>query len=132
MDLRNMKSQLLVKLRIGLVQQQKDQVKPREQRRRQINILVRRQLLIVSSVDRVGRGKDRRSRIQRRCDAALGNRNGLLLHDFMDVGSITVVHLVELINAAYAIIGKHEGTAFEYDLSRGRVLHHCGGQTGTG
>lgn len=37
---------------------------------------------------------------------------------------ICLIHLVELIDAADAVVGKHEGTSLHTELARLRVLHH--------
>mmetsp|Transcript_645 Transcript_645/g.1217 ORF Transcript_645/g.1217 Transcript_645/m.1217 type:complete len:225 (+) Transcript_645:775-1449(+) len=93
---------------------------------------MRLELLVVTAVDRVGCGEDGSSRIERGRDSSLGNRNGLLLHDLVDIGPVSLVHLVELINAANTRVCQNEGSSLEHNFSSVGVLEHCGGQSDSG
>ena len=42
---------------------------------------------------------------------------------------ILLVHLVELVNAAYAVIGEHKRPCLDAKLPRLRILHHRCGET---
>ena len=62
-------------------------------------------------------------------DTGLGERDGLLLHSLMDSHLILDVHFVELVNAADSVIGKHESSCFDAEVSSLGVLQHTGGET---
>ena len=62
-------------------------------------------------------------------DTGLGERDGLLLHCLMDSHLILDVHFVELVNAADSVIGKHESSCFDAEVSSLRVLQHTGSKT---
>ena len=62
-------------------------------------------------------------------DAGFRNRDGLLLHSFVDGNLVLDIHLVKLIDAADAVIRKHQGTSFDAELTCLRILAHRGGQT---
>ena len=88
----------------------------------QVDILLDRPLWIISSERRIGGGKNRNSRVQRRVDTRLGNRDRLLLHHLMNRRTILFLHFVEFVNAANALIGKDECATFERHLAGERVL----------
>ena len=48
------------------------------------------------------------------CDARprLGNAHCLLLHNFVNRGAVTFIHLVELVDAADAVISEYKCTTF--------------------
>ena len=48
----------------------------------------------------------------------------MLLHDFVDGGSVAVVHFVEFVDAADAVVGEDKGTAFKDHLVGDRVAHY--------
>ena len=102
---------------VGLVQQQEDHVETREQRCRKVDVLVRLQCLIVAAVDRVRCSQDRSPGVERGRDAGFGDRDRLLLHDFVNVCAVSLIHLVELIDAADAVVREDEGSAFQHDFT---------------
>ena len=55
----------------------------------------------------------------------LGDGDGLLLHDFVDGGTVDVLHLVELVDAADALIGEHQRPTLQHHLPCRLVLRHC-------
>lgn len=57
------------------------------------------QLLVVSSIHRIGCREDRSSGIQGSLDASLGNGDCLLLHGLVDSNLILQIHLVKLIDS---------------------------------
>ena len=57
-------------------------------------------------------------------DACFGNRDGLLLHGFMDCHLVLCIHLVKLINAANAVVCQHQCTSLYAKLTRVSVLHN--------
>lgn len=68
----------------------------------------------------------------RRAHCYLGDGDGLLLHHLVNGRAVGVGHLVELVDAADALVGEHQGSALEGHLAGQRVLHHGGGQTDAG
>lgn len=55
------------------------------------------------------------------------DRERLLLHCLVQNGARALGHLVELVDAAHAIVAEHEGTRLERELPRVRVLREvCG------
>lgn len=62
----------------------------------------------------------------------LGDGDGLLLHHLVDGRAVGVGHLVELVDAADALVGEHQGSALQGHLAGHGVLHHGGGQTHAG
>lgn len=57
-------------------------------------------------------------------NTGFSNRYGLLLHSFVNSNLIFLVHLVKLVDAAYAVISKHQGSCFDAELAGFRVLEH--------
>lgn len=50
-------------------------------------------------------------------DASLGNRDGLLLHGFVNSNLILHIHLVELVNAANTVVSEHKCTSFDTEFT---------------
>lgn len=80
-------------------------------------------------MNRVGSSQDRSPSIQGGVNTSLGNRDGLLLHSLVNGGLILDVHLVELIDAADSVVGEHEGSSFDAELTCFRVFTNGGGET---
>ncbi len=59
----------------------------------------------------------------------LGNGEGLLLHDLVQHRARAVTHLVELVDAADAVVAQHQSSGLQDQLPGLRVLHHVGGET---
>ena len=59
----------------------------------------------------------------------LGNGEGLLLHDLVQHRARAVAHLVELVDAADAVVAQHQSSCLQDQLPGLRVLHHVGGET---
>lgn len=59
----------------------------------------------------------------------LGDGEGLLLHDLVQHGARAVTHLVELVDAADAVVAQHQRSGLQDQLPGLRVLHHVGGET---
>lgn len=68
----------------------------------------------------------------RRAGGYLGDGDGLLLHHLVDGRAVGVGHLVELVDAADALVGEHQGSALQGHLAGHGVLHYGGGQTHAG
>lgn len=63
------------------------------------------------------------------CQTYLGDGESLLLHDLVQHGARAVAHLVELVDAAYAVVAEHQSSGLQDQLPGLRVLHHVGGET---
>lgn len=59
----------------------------------------------------------------------LGDGERLLLHDLVQHGARAVAHLVELVDAAHAVVAENKCAGLQHQLPRLRVLHHVGGET---
>lgn len=59
----------------------------------------------------------------------LGDGECLLLHDLVQHGARAVAHLVELVDAADAVVAEHQGAGLQDQLPGLWVLHHVGGET---
>ena len=100
-----------------LIDNYKEEIKSTHDRRRNVNIVVKRASPIVSAMNRVGSGQDRSTSIQGGMDTGLSDRDSLLLHGFVDGSLISWVHLIELIDAADTVVGEHKGTSLYAKLS---------------
>src|SRR5688572_1208207 len=56
--------------------------------------------------------------------ACLGNTQGLLLHGFVDGGTIVASNRIKLVNTAKATVCEYEGASLEHPFTT-RILH-CG------
>lgn len=70
----------------------------------QVDIVIEVFLRLVDSSDRIGGSYHRTARLQRSNYAGFRNRNRLLLHGFVDRGTIFVVHLVEFVNQTDTLV----------------------------
>lgn len=59
----------------------------------------------------------------------LGDGERLLLHDLVQHRACAVAHLVELVDAADAVVAEHQSSGLQDELPGLRVLHHVGGET---
>lgn len=81
------------------------------------------------SIDGVGRRDDATPRVQAGVYARLGDRDGLLFHDFVYRNTIDVRHLVELVDTHDTAVGEHHGTSLESTLARIPICGDRGSQT---
>ena len=114
------------------VEHQVQQVEARQQRRRQVDVLRQRELGEVARPLRVCAREDRRARVELRHEPGLRDRDGLLLHDLVQHRARAVGHLVELVDAADALVAEHQRARLEHHLVRLGVLGHVGGQADRG
>mmetsp|Transcript_28728 Transcript_28728/g.95418 ORF Transcript_28728/g.95418 Transcript_28728/m.95418 type:complete len:605 (-) Transcript_28728:57-1871(-) len=124
MDLANMPREILVLFHVHRVQEQEEQVEPRQQRGRQVNVLDRRLVRVVAAEDGVGSRQHGGPGVECRGDAGLRDGHRLLLHDLVDGRAVALLHLIELVDGADAHIGEDQGSAFQCDLASGLVAHH--------
>ena len=101
-----------------------DRVEAGQNRSLEVDLLGRMLQVVVSALKRVGGGQDRGTRVEDRCDASLGDRDGLLLHCLVDGNTVLRPHLVELIDADNSTIGEDHGTALELEFSSRVIFDH--------
>ena len=119
----NVSREQLIRKPVRLVQHDENQIEPGQKRRRQINIFMRGELLIIPPIKRVRRGQNRGPGVERGNHPHLGDRNGLLLHDLVDRGPVVLAHFVELVDAADAHVRQNQRAALERDFPGVGVLH---------
>jgi hypothetical protein len=112
-----------------LVDYHKEEIESTHDRRRNVNIVVKRASPIVSSMDRVGSSQDRSTSIKGGVDTSLSDRDSLLLHGFVDSSLISRVHLIEFIDTADTVVSEHKGSRFNAEFSCLTVFAYTGGQT---
>jgi hypothetical protein len=95
----------------------------------QVNVLREGERGVVATAERIGRGEHGTSRLERGDDASLRDRDRLLLHGFVDTRTIGVVHLVELVDDADALVGQDKRSRLQGPLACDRTLLHVGGET---
>lgn len=92
----------LVPAPLMLVTDDEDHVETGQDGRLEVDVFAGRLHVVVPAEDRVRGRQDGRSRVEDGGDAGLSDRDGLLLHGFVDGDLVADVHLVELVNAANA------------------------------
>mmetsp|Transcript_816 Transcript_816/g.1813 ORF Transcript_816/g.1813 Transcript_816/m.1813 type:complete len:317 (-) Transcript_816:1085-2035(-) len=102
---------------VRFVPEDAQHVEAAKNRIRETDILRECLLRVVPALHRVGHSNDGASRMQCGHDASLRNRDGLLLHGLMDGRPVLVVHLVELVDEADAIVCQDHSTALEGPLA---------------
>lgn len=96
--------QHLVLNRVNRVFHDTKHVKTRQNGLCQLDVLLEWDGGIVSPANRVGGSDDCTASLQSRDNTSFRDRDRLLLHGFVDRGSIGVVHLVELVNETSTLI----------------------------
>ena len=112
-----------------LVTDDEEEIKSTHDRRRNINIVVKRASSVISAVDGIGSGQDRSTGIQGGMDTGLSDRDSLLLHGFVDSSLISRVHLIELIDTADTVVSQHKGSRLNTEFSSFSVFADTGSQT---
>ncbi len=107
-------------------------VEPRQDRLRELHVLLERDRGVVAAPNRVRGGDDGTPGLQRRDDARFGDRDRLLLHRLVDGRPVRVVHLVELVDETGAFIGEDECAALERPFPRDGILADAGCETDSG
>ena len=105
-----------------LVDDDEEEVETRHDWRADINVVAQGPRAIISTSERISCGQDRGTSIERGVDASFCDRDGLLLHSFVDSYLILDIHLVELIDTTYASIRENKSTTFKDKLASLRVL----------
>merc|ERR1712118_514895 len=101
---------------VSFVQHQPNEVKARHEVRRKINVLHDRLPLVIGGIFWIRGSQDGAASVEAAHDAALGNRDSLLLHHFMENGPRVLIHLVELVNATDTTVRKHQGAALQNEI----------------
>jgi len=125
-------SEIPIDLLVALVQDDEEQIEPRHDGSTHSDVGSKGHLPVVPSSDGVGSGEDGRSSVEGRLDSSFGDRDGLLFHGFVNGDLIRDVHLVELVDGADSVVGEHESSGFDGELSRFLVLNNGGGETSGG
>ncbi|RUP50979.1 hypothetical protein BC936DRAFT_136751 [Jimgerdemannia flammicorona] len=99
-----MLSKQLIDILVRRIEDQKQDVEPRQQRGGKVDVLNGGDARVVPSVHRVGGGKDGSAGVEGGGDTGLGDGDGLLLHDLVDRRAVGLVHLVELVDAADTVV----------------------------
>ena len=125
----NEAGQPLVLGRIYGVTDDAEDVEPGEDRFGELDVHGKRGGAVVAAADGVGGGDDGAAGLECRDDAGFGDGDGLLFHRFVDGGAVGVVHFVEFVDEARALVCEHEGAAFERPFGGERVAADGGGET---
>jgi hypothetical protein len=107
----NMLGEALIIIASRLVEDEKQQVETREKGGWEIDVFNGGDAWVIAAVKRVRSSEDGGTSIKRRGDTGLGDGDSLLLHDFVNGSPVGLLHLIELVNAADSIVGKHECAA---------------------
>ena len=109
--------QALVLGRINGITDHAEDVEAREDGLGELDVPSKRDGAVVAAAEGVGGCDNRAAGLQRCDDAGFGDGNSLLFHGFVDGGAVLVVHLVEFVDQACALISKHERATLECPLS---------------
>ena len=112
-----------------LVEDDEEEIETGHDWSRDVYVVAERLGAVVPSSDRVCSSQDRGASVERGVNASLGNGDRLLFHSLVDSHLILDVHLVELINAADAMVSEHKRTSFDTELTSLWVLAHRCSQT---
>ncbi|KAJ7778395.1 hypothetical protein B0H16DRAFT_1846620 [Mycena metata] len=102
--LNDMPRDIHIRLLIGLIQHDEEQVKPTHNQRAHLHIRAQRLPPVVPPANGVRRRQDERARIERSVNARLGDGNGLLLHRLVDRNLVRNIHLVEFVDGTDAVV----------------------------
>ena len=89
-----------------LVEHEEEDVETGEEGGGKVDVLNGGESWVVTAVEGVGGCEDGCASVEGGGDACFGNGDGLLFHDFVDRGTVSIVHFVELVYTADAIVGK--------------------------
>lgn len=100
------------------IKDDEEQVETRHDWGRDVDVVAERLGTVIPTSDWIGSSQDRGTGIERGVDSCLGDRDGLLFHSFVNGNLILDVHLVELVDAADTMVGEHECTCLDAELTR--------------
>ena len=130
MHLDDMARNLEVIFVLLFIENYEEEIEARHNRSRDVHIVTQRLSPIVPTTQRVCCSQDRGARIKSGVNASFGNRDGLLLHSLVNGNLVLDIHLVELIDAADAMVCKHQRTSLNAKLACLVVFAYRGGQAG--
>ena len=120
----NMARNVEVLIILLFVDDDEEKVETRHNRRADINVVAQGPRTIISTSERISCSQDRGASIERGMDASFCDRDGLLLHGFVNSNLVLDIHLVELIDTADSVISKHQSTSFDTEFTCLRILTH--------
>lgn len=118
--------------RVDRILDHAEHVETRQNRFRELHVLLERYRGVVSPSNWVSRSNNSTSGLQRGDDTRFGDRNRLLLHCLVNRCSVRIVHLVELVDQAVAFIGQYKCTTLKRPFARHWVFADRSGQTDSG
>ena len=124
--------QVAVDAFVALVKHDEEEIETAHDGRAHVDVCAQRRLAVVPTTDWIRGREDGRARVERSLDAGFGDADGLLLHRFVDGDLVGDVHLVELVDGAYAVVREHEGSRFNGEFTGFFVPYHCGCEAGCG
>ena len=107
---------------VMLVKEEEYQIKTGKQSLRKVDVFLGRLGWIISTIKRIGCSKNRCPCVEAGSDTCFRNRHRLLLHDFVDVGSVSLVHLVKLVYATDSCICQYKSSSFKDKLTSYRIF----------
>eukprot|EP00960_Hanusia_phi_P052506 761500-Hanusia_phi.AAC.2 len=121
--------QLAVEDRVDGVLDHAQHVEARQDRLRELHVLVEVHGGVVPPALGVGSCYHGASCLQARHDPGLGHGDALLLHGLVDARPVLVRHLVELVDEAYSGVCQHQRSSLQRPLPRDRIAVDSGRQT---
>ena len=122
-------SEQLVRNGVNRVFHHAQHVETGENRLGEFDILLERDGRVVPSSNRVSCSDDSASRLQSSDDAGFGDGYGLLFHSLVDRRTISIVHLVELVDQAGSLVGQDQRATLQGPFPRNRILAYTRGET---
>ena len=104
-------------------------IKSWQNRALEINLLSCMFQIVIPAKKRVRGCQYRWTRIQDCGDSSFCNRDGLLLHGFMNCNSILWSHFIKLVNAYNASIGKDHSSSFKLEITTAWISDYWSCQT---
>ena len=121
--------QCIILLLVHLVLDNCQDIETRKNGLCKIHIIGEVECVVVVALNGIGCGDNTATGLQRRDNTGLRDRNGLLLHSLVNRCTILVIHLIELIDEAQALISQHQCSTLECPLSRDGVFMDTGSET---
>lgn len=122
-------AEIVVYLRIHLVAHHVQNVETGENGIGKVYIFAERKLRVVSPLQWVRSSNNRTPGSKSGHYSCLRDRDGLLLHRFVDRGAIVFVHFVELVDKADSPVSQNQGSCLQFPLICRMVAFHAGSQT---
>ncbi|WVZ21312.1 hypothetical protein V8G54_008634 [Vigna mungo] len=116
MNSHNMMGNVIICLIIWIINHNIHEIEPRKYSRWKGHIVLKWFRFIIASPSRIGSGKNGRTSIKCCLYSSFCDTNSLLFHGLVNGNLIFDVHLVKFINAADAIVSKHQSTSLNTKL----------------